>query len=527
MKGKSKKILAYLLLSVMLVSMIAGCTNTPGNTTGDDKPLKPITVSVNVMEAEKAGKNPKTDYIKDEFGIEFDYVPVDWGTWNEKVKTWVNANDTPDLIWMDLKGASSQDYKNWSKDGAFKELKMDQLATYPELKRMSTTMKSVNALKVDGKLYAWPASRNNPPESKDTYDSVWWYRRDWAKVVGLYKEGDVYTYEEWVAMIKAVIEKDPGKNGAGNTAGLVMSPWGFPHAAVLFIGPVLAEGNETCSYIKDENGKYIWPATLPEYRDNVIKTYELYQQGIIWKDNILFNGEEAAELFKAGRAFAKYNGDVTEWTTTMLKNGLIKDKTDVGAAIITFDGKHYMTQTEDYWSCTSVSSKVDDEKLSRILSMWNFLNSEDGKLFRWLGFEGKDYNKKSDGSIEVLWKKDDATGLFVDPYADFRFFEFQTASLEPAGNPGKSGYYDECLAKVWDYMSKNPTTSLVKPFDYESSFFSAPNKDTYGTFGADCKAKLIELLQNSDNIGADWDAWVESMMPKVQLVLDELNNGIK
>lgn len=537
---RSKKTLTLLLAIIMVVSMLAGCggttpagdapaasSNAPAaSADGDNAPAVAakdvITVSMNVMDAEKCGNNPKSDYIKDTFGIEFEYIPVSWGDWGEKIRTWVSANDMPDLVWWDLKGASSQEYKTWASQGAFTEIPMAKLQARPELNRLASSMKSVEAMKVDGKLYAWPANRNNPEVAQNTYTSHWVYRRDIAKELGMYNEGDVYTYDEWVALIKAAQAKDP------NMAGLVMDSWAFPHAPVLFIGPVPAEGNETCSYIKGADGKYIWPPTTPEYKDGVLKTYELFQDGVIYKDNIQFKASEPTDMFVASRAFAKYNGGASVYNdlqSKLLKAGLTTDPEAVGPAIVTFDGKFWMTQTEDYWSVTAFSNEVDEAKMDRILNMWDYLQSDEGMLFQWIGFEGKDYEKAADGSVKVLWEVDSATGQYVNPYSEMRFGEFQSAGLTRPGNPADAKYGIEQNQMVWDYMGKNPVG--IKVFDYDVSFMSAPNKDKYGTYGADVKTKLIELLQTSKDIEGDWDAFVASMMPKVQPVLDEINAAVK
>src|SRR5450756_1353793 len=117
-----KKPLALFLAIIMVVSMLAACGGTvapaASSTAVTSTEVKPSTaptdvikVSMDVMDAEKCGKNPKSDYIKATFGIEFEYMPVSWGDWGEKIRTWVSANDMPDLVWWDLKGASSQEYK--------------------------------------------------------------------------------------------------------------------------------------------------------------------------------------------------------------------------------------------------------------------------------------------------------------------------------------------------------------------------------------------------------------------------------
>ena len=396
---------------------------------------------------------------------------------------------------------------------------MDKIQAQPELGRLASGMNSIEAMKVDGKLYAWPANRNNPEVAQNTYASHWVYRRDIAKDLGLYKEGDVYSIEEWTNLVKAAIAKDP------NMAGMVMSPWAFPHAPILFTGPVPAEGNETCSYIKVGN-EYVWPPSTPEYKAGVKMTYDLFQSGVIFKDNIQFKGSEDGDMFNASRAFARYGGwNFTDSASKLIKAGLAKDLEAVGPAIITFDGKFWMTQTEDYWSVTAFSNAVEPEKMDRVLEMWNYLQSDEGMLFQWLGFEGTDYSKEADGSIKVLWKTDEATKQFINPYSEMRFGEFTPAGLTRPGNPAEDPYEAKCRNQVWDYMGKNPVG--IKGFDYNVSFMSAPNKDKYGTYGADVKAKLIELLQTSKDIEADWDAYVTSMMPKVQPILDEINASTK
>ena len=102
---------------------------------------------------------------------------------------------------------------------------------------------------MDGELYCWPASRNNPPEIDNAYTSYFTIRKDWAQKVGLYQEDNEYTWDEWKALLAAIVAQDPGNNGASNAA-MVLPTWGFPNGAVTFLNAPAAEGNETCSYIK-------------------------------------------------------------------------------------------------------------------------------------------------------------------------------------------------------------------------------------------------------------------------------------
>ena len=178
-----------------------------------------------------------------------------------------------------------------------------------------------------------------------------------------------------------------------------------------------------------------------------------------------------------------------------------------------------------YWGVNSISTNVDDEKLDRILDIWDWLLSDEGMNFRMYGFEGKDFVKTGDG-IELLWSKNDL-GNYVDPYPQGcrGFYE------RPILNDAEIAYTKMTIPEAdrregnnawrWDWENAH-----IGKVDYNMLYSSIPNKDALVIFVSDVKAKSIELLMNSTQttIEDDWKAWTDSMMPKVQLVLDDLNN---
>ena len=166
---KTPKLLALVFAVVMVVGMFAGCQGAPAASSAPaesataatsaaadsaapaasaEAPKDVITVSMNVMDAEKCGNNPKTDYIEKTFGIKFQYIPVDWGSWNEKIKTWVNTNDMPDILWWDLKGATAQEYRAWAQQGAFTEIPEANITSLPSLSKIWAKSTDKDSLKV-------------------------------------------------------------------------------------------------------------------------------------------------------------------------------------------------------------------------------------------------------------------------------------------------------------------------------------------------------------------------------------------
>ena len=126
---------------------------------------------------------------------------------------------------------------------------------------------------------------------------------------------------------------------------------------------------------------------LESYKEEVVETWKMFQEGLIWKDNMSFSGTEDEEMFKAGRAFARYQTGIwvlNGWTQEMMENDII-DSPDAVAPVIIKDrnGDVWMTQTEDYWTVTAFSSKVDEKKMDRVLEFWDFLNSEDLLSTNW------------------------------------------------------------------------------------------------------------------------------------------------
>lgn len=542
------KRLACIVLSLLLLSSLVACqpdasqTGSPPNESSSDVSASsdssgeagaydtPLEISMSVRYADQCGTHVRNEIIKEKFNLTFEYVPVNWSDWNEKIRTWIAMDDAPDILHMDLKGAQSNEFKSWAKQGAFSPFLEEYFASRPNLKKVYDESPTIPYLKVDGVLYGWPGLNSYRGYDDRVDDPYWTYRRDWAKAVGKYKENDIYTWEEWLDLIRTVMEEDPGNNGPGNTAGLVMPPWAFPHAPVLLIGPPATDGNESCSYFQ-QDGVYVWPPATEEYKTGVKITYDMYQEGLIYQDNILFTSSENVDMFVGGLAFAVYAhfGSLNSSSLNMLEAGIIDERSDIGsAAVLAYDGKMYLTQVADYWGVTCFRHDLEQEKIDRAMDLWEYLRTNEGIQMRWMGKEGVDYRVTGPDlyDVEVLWEYDEETQSYVDPYADFKFEEAQPAGSVPTPAPYEDTFRFDEHKKIFDVFNSGEVDAVLKPYDYFISFGSAPNKDKYGDFASIVKERFISLLAQPDiDVEAEWDAFIEEMMPQVQPVLDEINNG--
>jgi len=135
--------------------------------------------------------------------------------------------------------------------------------------------------------------------------------------------------------------------------------------------------------------------------------------------------------------------------------------------------------------------------------------------------KGKDWDDAS-GQVEVKWPKDE-NGKLKPPVYNGTFVRTLAALSGDfqAINPDVPQVTrDEILNRLQAQTEDNTT---LKHIDYKYDYFSAPNKDKYGTFKADKDEAVKKIVVSSKNVEKDWNAWLDSMKPKVQKVLDELN----
>jgi hypothetical protein len=420
-------------------------------------------------------------------------------------------------------------YKGWARQGAFKEIPaIDEMRErWPRLAAIRDKVTSDDLMStVDGKLYAWMPARQPPDYMNRSNYIIVGYRRDWARQLNLYKENDIYTWDEMKAMIKAFNDQDPGGNGPGNTIGLVAETWCLPTSYMLWTGaPEFYKG-----YFYDtENGKWTHIMLTQGFKDSLLWFTDLYQQGYMWKDQIVAGGNEGRDYFRAGRSGAF----LSNWTLpgmgqhvdAMVQSGVIQSADDIGLATIYSDlkqGEFWYNGIEDFWSMWNFSHKLSDEKMERFLDMWEWADTEDGFNLRNYGIEGVDYVKNADGTIKLNWEKD-AMGNFLNPYGDAGTTEMSGPQLDKDFFRLASTRDDVWaeFQKMQNVLAGNSAFHVARVHSL-GMYFDGASYLQYGDFKADMDAQIVNIVSSSTNPGADWDAWIETMKPKLQLVLDEL-----
>lgn len=491
-----------------------------------------VTFTMNTTSDPPAEDDALWNYYTDKFNFTVDWVPLQYAERFDKLRIWIATDDLPDVVWIGLNDVIYSEYITWMNSGMFAEV--PSLDAYPNIQAMydQEAMLGDELCTFDGKLMSLPAMRDSA-----SYDFMInmgiGYRADWAEKLGMRNEGDVYTWEEFMNLLQAFIEQDPGGNGAGNTYGLCTRMGYFPDILGIWQTNPTPWTFEEPGYI-EMDGQYVWYPSTDAYIEGLKIVKDLYDRGIIWPDNVIDSSETLyRELYVAGQMGAMAQnlslGFVSQVRDDMIKvdPSLERDKVYAIARISNpgTEDEFYQHAVASYWSCVAFSLKATDAQKDRFLATQDWNLSPEGRNLGLYGLEGTDFTVNDDGSINLLWEKDEA-GTYVDPYP-FREYYTRLSVYDNAANftnVSKNPQDVEDVRSAMDWSVEN-IGDKVKVLDYVQTYTTTPNKDKLGTFTAQTKAKVIDLLANStgDTIEADWRAWIAEMMPQVQPVLDDLN----
>lgn len=491
-----------------------------------------VTFTMNTTSDPPAEDDALWNYYTDKFNFTVDWVPLQYAERFDKLRIWIATDDLPDVVWIGLNDVIYSEYITWMNSGMFAEV--PSLDAYPNIQAMydQEAMLGDELCTFDGKLMSLPAMRDSA-----SYDFMInmgiGYRADWAEKLGMRNEGDVYTWDEFMNLLQAFIEQDPGGNGAGNTYGLCTRMGYFPDILGIWQTNPTPWTFEEPGYI-EMDGQYVWYPSTDAYIEGLKIVKDLYDRGIIWPDNVIDSSETLyRELYVAGQMGAMAQnlslGFVSQVRDDMIKvdPSLERDKVYAIARISNpgTEDEFYQHAVASYWSCVAFSLKATDAQKDRFLATQDWNLSPEGLNLGLYGLEGTDFTVNDDGSINLLWEKDEA-GTYVDPYP-FREYYTRLSVYDNAANftnVSKNPQDVEDVRSAMDWSVEN-IGDKVKVLDYVQTYTTTPNKDKLGTFTAQTKAKVIDLLANStgDTIEADWRAWIAEMMPQVQPVLDDLN----
>lgn len=403
-KNSLKKAVAAGLTVAFLGSMAAcsGGSAGGGGSAGSGgqsaaKQSGPTEITIAIWDADKAfGKEDTVlEAIEKKLNIKIKPENVTWDDYTQKIQLWASSGSLPDVFSGDFRNSTT--FGQWANQGVVKEIP-ENLQKYPTLEKYLKSLGEEG--KLNGKLYCIP---------RKTYNSQEWtamdreivYRWDLAKKAGITKEPE--NWKEFSDMIKTIIQKDPDKTGikglTSNDKNLLSSMF-LPYAS-----PIACDGQK---WEKDKDGTYKPAYFIEDVSAAFQLARDMYDSGVIEKDIALTTNQSSRDKFLQGKSaalliaggygadnysnVAKYWKGVhkTEYTDDVKALNLMPDK----------NGNKSYPVWGYAWSESYINAGVNDEKLDKILSLYDYLLTDEGAFLSTYGPEGDLWNMV-DGKVKL------------------------------------------------------------------------------------------------------------------------------
>ena len=318
-------------------------------------------------------------YIYKKFNITFKPVTESWSNYDQQTNLWATSGQLPDIFFSDE--VDDPFYFQWIKEGVIQAIPSN-LNQYPYLKKLMD-QSDVQAFKVNGKMYLIPRQLTKQNVLPSDFGIV--VRKDWMKKLHL---SQPKTWAQFVNILTQFVKNNPDHNK--NVVGLTSNVEGW-----LLNDLFTFEFPQHMWWYKDAIGKWIPGFTSPRYLTMIEQLHHLYAAGLLDKDWANGNNEPTTK-FVEGQAGAmdqqpKNLNQLEQAWNAVHKKKQFSDYVEFLQMPPGPDGKRHQYVYYNWWSQSFINSNVDAVKMQRILALYNYLCSPQGRLLTNFGIEGKDY----------------------------------------------------------------------------------------------------------------------------------------
>lgn len=456
--------------------------------------------------------------LNEMFNFEIEFVPVAWDTWAERDRIWINSGDMPDIMFWDF---NYNDYVKYTNQGLLKALPDDYQTKYPNLASVINRtgvedfLKDVN----DGELYIIPNVIYQTPVTEIPIDQyVAFYRKDWAEQLG-FEIGETTTMDELCELADAMMKQDPGGNGDGKTIGITGAP---PEMYHTFVRPFSTYYDK----VYNNGTEYTYGALDDGTLDGILNMKEIYDSGVVDRDFYTVKGIEYRDKFYAGKAGIMLSGCSVSHYAVEFSAQFKEANPDLDpfecmgiTAVTDNDGTYHAVNSMNFWASSIFSADMDDEAMDRALAILDYIATEEGQYLVYLGVEGEDYTMDGDEYVMELDSSGNAPNSQMKNYYWTKpILPDDWALHDPTIN-------DDARQVVLDVFKAKEKDMSVTMIDYDYTFLSSPEKSN-STIEGDTTDAITQVLLSQGDIAEEWNKWKESVMPKVEPVLSEVNSEL-
>ena len=390
----------------------------------------------------------------------------------------------------------------------------DDLSHWPNVYAIVNSMPS--ARYQDGHTYLIPRRIFSDPDL-GIADAAMIVRKDWMDHLGISDPSSMQEFEE---MIRAFVYDDPDGNGKDDTIGYnVNTQQALGKWVILGLHPEL----NTLAWT-ERNGKYVPTWAVPEYSDIIALFRKFYSEGILDSEFYTKSPASVEDDFAAGRlgAFEFKSSPASlrqledRWDLYQTKS--FYDCVKLLPIFPTAEGKRYSNSSNPIWSESYFSSSVSEEKMTRILDLYEYLLSEEGQLLINYGLEGTDYRLNQNGNVEVLLSlstNQRLSSVLLSKYPSLSVFSSLAEWLDQDWNNADSRqlytmkYGERNLNMALDSLTwyRNNTIQISRPY----SFLNAPRSSNSSFNSSNVSEEIIRCIVGTDDPIKSWNSYLNSL----------------
>jgi putative aldouronate transport system substrate-binding protein len=525
-----KRLTVLFVLACLCGSLFAGgkrdSAGSAGSSSSTNRYAKRLNISlanVGVLEGYNfTSGDGFVKYYSEKFNYNLDVAALGYDNWSERLRVWISSGDMPDVAVINY---NHPDFASYIEQGLLKKFPANWKTRWPNVaKANSVSTLGPKMEEVFGGTYFIPRPRFNanlPGDPLPDHLSLY-MRKDWAEAVG-FPVKSTYKVSEVMEFIRLVKERDPGKLGS-RLIPLVGNP---AYATRLFVGSNSTHYN---GFYKDSDGKYKWGAAAPETLLGLKQFSEAYNKG--WLNPEFYTTRIDADIDQltiqgiAGACFQPApTGDLYRHIDNYAKNHNVDGSAYINAAtVLGEDGYYHQEDLINFWGVIGFNPNIDEEKFERWMDVMEYNCTPEGYATIILGIKDVDWSIDSSGAeYRSLLPPGQSLGGANGKYPGIGStlgmvvlpddFAFQ--------NPNIPRNMRDLSKKLYAERCQIATPQSFSKVDWNIYCYDSPSRRR-ASF--DYGREFSGLVTMKGDIEENWKAWVQSKMPMVQPVLDELNS---
>jgi len=540
--GLAKRLTSLVLAVIFVISILCCGIAFQQKTKAASKTWRPqsnlskhVTITLATVQAQDGYDYTNGDGVAKYYAKKFNYTlkvtALTWSNWNERVRIWINSGDMPDVVVFNFTQTNFPEAAIYVEQGLIYRLPDNWKKRWPNVAKVfEATGLGPQMEKQFKGTYFLPRARfykNKITGSQGQIPDHWslYMRKDWAQAVN-FPIKSTYKVSEILDFARLIKSKDPGHKGKK-----LVPISADPHAAVLMF--VASNSTYYNTFYKDpRDGKYKWGGASTDTLRGLKLMAQAYKESLLDKDFITLKPEDSQAPFDTqGIAACNFNQAPT---AAIHPNFINRFQTNLKldpfkcinmATILGEDGYYHQRDLINFWGTYVFNPKIKKDVFERYMDILEYNATDEGRITLFLGLKDVDWKFDKNGKIISLYdeKKEGrpiggsngkypSLGYTLGAIILFDDFAFENPSHDP-----------RCLAisrQLYKDRCENSTPQTFPLTDWNLYTFDSPSMRRAQI---DYDTEYCRLITMPGDITTNWKKWVDSKMPIIKPVLDELN----